>query len=103
MPSRQFARFAPLFVALALVGSPSLAQGSGAAYFTAELAAPSPKAQFAASGVVWHCEGTTCRAAQSNARALRVCTGLRREVGAVVSFAVAGAAIAGDELARCNG
>ncbi len=100
-----FARSAPLFAALALgaAAAPSFAQGSAAPYFSAELAAPAGEAQFAAGGVVWHCEGTACRAAQSTARALRVCTGLRREAGAVVSFAVAGAALETGDLARCNG
>ena len=98
-----FARTAPLFAGLALFAAPSFAQGGAPAYFTAELAAPASKAQFAASGVVWHCEGTVCRAAQSSARPLRVCSGLRREAGAVLSFAVAGAAVEGDVLTRCNG
>ena len=103
MPRSLFARTAPFFAGFALFAAPSFAQGSGPAYFTAELAAPAGKAQFAASGVVWHCEGTICRAAQSTARPLRVCSGLRREAGAVVSFAVAGAAVDGDVLTRCNG
>jgi len=101
-----FVRAAPLFAAPLLafgaMGAPALAQGT-TAHFTAQLAAPAKEAQFAAGGVVWHCEGTQCRAAQSNARALRVCSGLRREAGAVVSFAVAGAAVEADVLARCNG
>lgn len=99
------ARSAPLFAALALAAAaaPSFAQGGATPYFSAELAAPASEAQFAAGGVVWHCEGTTCRAAQSTARALRVCTGLRREAGAVVSFSVAGTAVESDVLARCNG
>jgi hypothetical protein len=99
------ARLAPLFAVAALAASaaPTLAQGGTTTYFSAELAQPASEAQFAAGGVVWHCEGTTCRAAQSSARALRVCTGLRREAGQVVSFAVAGSAIESDVLARCNG
>ena len=98
-----FARTAPLFAASAMLAAPSFAQGSAPAYFTAELAAPTSEAQFAAGGVVWHCEGTQCRAAQTTARPLRVCSSLRREAGAVVSFAAGGAALEGDVLARCNG
>ena len=97
-------RSAPLFAALALgaVAAPSLAQG-GSAYFTAELAAPASEKQFAAGGVVWHCEGTQCRAPQSTARSLRICTALRRETGALVTFTANGEAFAAEDLARCNG
>lgn len=95
--------FTPLFAAMALIAAPSLAQGGESAFFTAQLAAPAADAQFAAGGVVWTCEGTQCRAARSNARPIRVCSSLRREVGAITGFAVNGAALAAEELARCNG
>lgn len=96
-------RSAPIFAALALgaVAAPSLAQGG--TYFTAELAAPASEAQFAAGGVVWQCAGTQCRAPQSTARALRICTALRRETGALVTFTANGESFAAEDLARCNG
>ncbi len=95
-------RTAPLFAALALSASPVLAQ-TAAPFFTAELAAPAAEARFAAGGVVWHCEGTSCRAARTNARPIRVCSGLQREAGAVVRFSANGAALSAEDLARCNG
>lgn len=95
---------APSIAVLALLAgaAPVLAQGN-APFFTAELATPAPEARFAAGGVVWHCEATTCRAVRSAARPLRICTSLRREAGAVVRFSANGAALDEAALARCNG
>jgi hypothetical protein len=88
--------------ALALAVSPAAAQAP-AAFFTAELAAPTAETQFAAGGVVWRCEGTNCRAPRSTARALRICSSLRREAGAVVRFTADGGELDAETLARCNG
>jgi len=98
---RPFAAFG--LAAMALFAQPSLAQPSGAARYTAELAQPAAKASFAAGGVVWRCEGTSCVAPVSTARPLRICTALRREAGAVSSFAVEGTTLEPAQLERCNG
>jgi len=101
-------RIAPMLAALALLAGPvpTLAQAqaqASAPFFTATLAAPAAESRFTAGGVVWHCEGTACRAARSTARPLRVCNTLRREAGAVAAFAANGAALPAEDLARCNG
>lgn len=94
----------PFAAALLLVGAAATAQGTAApALFVAELVAPAPEARFIAGGVMWRCEGTRCLAPHSNSRPLRVCSDLRREAGAVASFASGEQALAEDQLARCNG
>lgn len=85
----------------AIIPTPAFAQGNGA-YYTAELAAPADETKVVASGVAWRCEGTTCRAGQGTSRALRICRGLNREFGEVVSFTADGKLLGEDDLAKCN-
>lgn len=105
MPCRQIA--APLLatatLALGISGLPDAvhAQGSSA-YFRAELASPAEEGQTIAGGVLWRCNGTSCSAAQTGKRPLRVCRDLQRELGAVTKFEVNGEALDEDKLARCN-
>ena len=86
---------------VAITPTPAFAQGSGA-YYTAELAAPADEARVVASGVAWRCEGTTCSAGKGTSRALRICRGINREFGEVVSFIADGKLLSEDELAKCN-
>ena len=80
--------------ALAAIGGP---------YYVAELAAPASESRTVAGGVAWFCEGTTCRAAKGDSSSLRICRGLQRDFGEVVSFTAKGETLAEDKLARCNG
>lgn len=83
--------------------TPSTAMARGTAvYYTAELAAPTKEARVISSGVVWHCEGTTCRATKSNSRATNACKRLTREVGEVTNFTAKGEKLAAEKLAKCN-
>ena len=82
--------------------APALA-AKGGPYYVAEMAAPVSENRAVAGGVAWFCEGTTCRAAKGNSRPLRICRGLQREFGEVVSFTAKGKVLAEDKLARCNG
>lgn len=74
-----------------------------AARFNAELASPAAEARVVAGGIAWRCEGTTCSAPATGARALRVCRELARELGPVVRFSTGDAVLGADDLARCNG
>lgn len=85
----------------AITPAPAYA-ANGGAYYTAELATPADEARVVASGVAWHCEGTTCIAAKGTSRALRICRGINREFGEVVSFTAGGELLSEDELAKCN-
>jgi hypothetical protein len=74
-----------------------------AAYYTAELAAPAKDSRSIVRGVVWHCEGTTCRAKKSNSRPTNVCKRLSNDMGEITSFTAKGKALADEKLAKCNG
>lgn len=91
-------------VAASAVLAPTALQARSAApYFTVELVQEASDSEAIAGGVVFRCEGTTCTAPRSGDRALRVCSQLRREVGTIASFNVAGEAMSEADLARCNG
>ncbi len=90
---------AGLGLALAPLGV--AAQGEGA-HFRAELAAPAAQARPIAGGVVWRCAETSCTAPRTGTRPLRMCRELHQELGQIVSFEVAGAALTAEDLARCN-
>ncbi|RJY09286.1 CC_3452 family protein [Aurantiacibacter aquimixticola] len=93
---------AALIAASAAMASP-LSATQSAPYFTAQLAAPTSEERAIAGGVVFRCEETRCAAPRSGDRSLRVCSELRREVGAIASFTANGRALSAAQLARCNG
>lgn len=82
--------------------APTPAQANGAAFYTAELAAPAAERTNIISGVAWQCEGTNCAAAKSNSRAVVVCQRVARELGEVTGFTAKGEALDAEDLARCN-
>ncbi|WP_340587447.1 CC_3452 family protein [Erythrobacter alti] len=88
---------------LAASSAPQTPVPAPASYFTAELAQPTDENRVIAGGVVFNCEGTACTGPRSRDRELRVCRELRREVGTIASFTVAGEALPESQLARCNG
>lgn len=107
----QSGRFGVLALALVYTGltfgaaispTPALAKASGP-YYTAELAAPAGEERAVSTGVAWQCEGTNCRAGKGTSRPLRICRGLHREFGEVVSFTADGKELDEAKLARCNG
>ena len=86
---------------VATTATPAFA--SSGAYYTAELAAPASDNRAVATGIAWACEGTTCVAKKGNSRPLRICRGLNREFGEIVSFTAKGEQLADEKLAKCNG
>jgi hypothetical protein len=86
---------------VATSGAPVSAAGT--AYYSATLAAPAAESRFVAGGVAWTCEGTTCVANKAAARPLRICRGLNRKSGEIVSFKMLGQSMEAEELAKCNG
>ena len=76
---------------------------TGSSYFAIELVQPTEETRAIAGGVQFRCEGTTCTGPRSRDRALRVCSELRREVGAIASFTADGETLSESQLARCNG
>ena len=84
--------------------SPASAQMRGSApFFTVELVQAASTDRAIAGGVLFSCEGLTCTAPRSRDRSLRVCSELRREVGAIASFSAGGTPLPESQLARCNG
>ncbi len=83
--------------------SPAPAEAKSGPYYTAELAEPASDNRVVASGVAWSCKGTTCVAGKGSSRPLRICRGLQREFGEIVSFTSRGEDMAQERLAKCNG
>lgn len=101
-------RFATLALAAALplasFAAPlAAAPAPQSASIVAQLAAPTDEVRAIAGGVVFRCDGTTCTGPRSGDRPLRICTELRREVGAIASFTIDGVPISESLLERCNG
>ena len=72
-------------------------------YYRAELTQPAAERIIVASGVAWTCEGTTCVAAKSTSRPMRVCRDLQRDLGEIATFTTKGEALEAKKLAKCNG
>ncbi len=85
------------------LAAPAPAMAGNAPYYTAELAVPADDNRAIASGVAWACKGNSCVAKKGNSRPLRICRGLAREFGEIVSFTSDGQPLADDKLAKCNG
>jgi hypothetical protein len=102
-PTRHRPALAVLAASMGLALAPlgAAAQGEGA-HFRAQLEAPAAQENTVAGGVVWRCAETSCTAPRTGGRPLRMCRELKRELGQIVSFEVAGVALASDELERCN-
>ncbi|MEP3052451.1 MAG: hypothetical protein ABJP48_06850 [Erythrobacter sp.] len=104
----RFSRLSVFLLALAYTSltfgvatAPANAQSN--AYYTAVLAQPADDNRAVAGGVAWSCRGTTCVANKGSSRPMRICRGLMREFGEVVSFTAKGETLAEDKLAKCNG
>ena len=72
-------------------------------YYKAELSQPAAERIVIAGGVAFTCEGTTCSAAKSSSRPMRVCRDLQRDTGPIVAFLTEGEQLEADKLAKCNG
>ena len=103
-------RLGILALALAYTGftfgiatAPAPALASSGAYYVAELSAPASDNRAVAAGIAWACEGTTCVANKGTSRPLRICRGLNREFGEIVSFTTKGEELAEERLEKCNG
>ncbi len=104
----RFSRLSVFAMALVYTGltfgvatAPAMAKSSP--YYTVTLAQPADDSRTVASGVAWSCKGTTCVANKGPSRPLRICRGLSREFGEIVSFTAKGEELAADKLAKCNG
>ena len=99
-----------VFAAIALATTAALFSASTAdargkpVYYEATLASPASDSITIVKGVIWHCEGTSCRAAQAaSGRDAYVCQRMVRKMGDVTAFVAAGEAFDEAALAACNG
>ena len=90
--------FRPLVLAFALSAAPAAAQP----YYQAQPAAQPAEAKVVARDILWNCGAGTCSAAKNHSRPAIVCSLLVKEVGALVSFSVAGEPVAAADLEKCN-
>ena len=97
-----FPRLAAIAAAVAMTLPGAVMARSDEARATVELATPAAKERGIAGGVVWQCKGTTCQAAVSSKRPLRVCREVAREFGEVVRYEAPNKVLEADDIARCN-
>ena len=70
--------------------------------YSVELAQPAPASKAVVRGVVFQCEGTTCRAALSSSAPRNVCASVAKEFGEVTSFKAGDRVLAAEDIASCN-
>jgi hypothetical protein len=90
--------FRAAVIALAFAATPALA----APHFHADPAARPAGSRVVARDTIWKCGDAGCAANRGNSRPATVCASLVKEVGALRSFSVAGAAIPAQDLEKCN-
>jgi hypothetical protein len=85
---------------MAIPASP--AQASGARYYTVQLAQPAKVKETIIRGVMFKCEGTSCRAPLAGSAPRNVCVSVAREFGEVVSFKAGDRMLDASDLSTCN-
>lgn len=78
------------------------AAGNNGRFYTVELAQPAAAQRTIVRGVVFNCEGTSCRAAASSSAPRNVCASVARELGEVKSFSAGDRVLEASDLDSCN-
>ena len=78
------------------------AQAAGTRYYTVELAQPAEAKQAIIRGVMFKCEGTSCRAPVVGSAPRNVCISVAKEFGQVVSFKAGERVLDAADLTSCN-
>ncbi len=71
-------------------------------YYTVELAQPAVASKAVVRGVVFQCEGTSCRAPVSSSAPRNVCASVAKEFGEVTSFKAGDRILEASDIANCN-
>ena len=101
--SRLGAFVGALAVTAGVVAIPATpAQAAGGRYYTVELAQPAEAKQAIIRGVMFKCEGTSCRAPVIGSAPRNVCISVAKEFGAVASFKAGDRVLDAADLANCN-
>jgi hypothetical protein len=78
------------------------AHASTARYYTIELAQPVTAQKTIVRGVMFTCEGASCRAPIASSAPRNVCVSIAREFGEVSSFKAGDRVLDASDLATCN-
>jgi hypothetical protein len=78
------------------------AQSAAGRYYTVELAQPVATSKAVVRGVVFQCNGTTCRAPLTSSAPRNVCASVAREFGEVTSFTAGDRALDASAIDGCN-
>lgn len=104
--SQTSSRFGALVGAVAtsavLLFAAPQAHASSARFYTVELAQPAVSSKAVVRGVVFQCEGTSCRAPVASSAPRNVCASVAREFGEVTSFKAGDRVLEADDIATCN-
>ncbi len=86
---------------LAIPATPVQAN-SGARYYTVELAQPAANNTAIIRGVMFKCDGTSCRAPITGSAPRNVCASVAKEFGEVVTFKAGDRVLEESDIANCN-
>jgi hypothetical protein len=77
-------------------------QAGNARYYTVELSQPATAKETVIRGVLFKCDGTSCRAPLAGSAPRNVCVSVAKEFGQVTSFKAGDRLLGADDLATCN-
>jgi hypothetical protein len=78
------------------------AQSNAGRYYTVELAQPAAASKAIVRGVVFQCNGTTCRAPLTSSAPKNVCASVAKEFGEVTSFKAGDRLLEASDIDGCN-
>ena len=87
--------------AVLLFAAPQAHAASGR-YYSVELSQPVEAKKTVVRGVVFQCEGTTCRAPLTSSAPRNVCASVAKEFGEVTSFTAGERILEAGDIATCN-
>jgi hypothetical protein len=87
--------------AVLLFAAPQAHANSGR-YYTVELAQPAAESKAVVRGVVFQCNGTTCRAPLTSSAPKNVCASVAKEFGEVTSFKAGDRVLEASDIDGCN-
>ncbi len=101
--SSRFGAFAAAVAtsAVLLVAAPQ-AHAQTARFYTVELAQPATASKAVVRGVVFQCNGTTCRAPLTSSAPRNVCASVAKEFGQVTSFKAGDRMLEAADIDGCN-
>jgi hypothetical protein len=77
-------------------------QAAASRYYTVELAQPTTAKEAIIRGVMFKCEGSSCRAPLASSAPRNVCVSVAKEFGQVVSFKAGDRMLDASDLSTCN-